>query len=269
MADLYAVAVAVHRPRGADDAVRNGVDRCAARRGKIGASVGDAPWVRLAELCCDAPVAVQRAAEIKTGQPQLCRRVAAALRPHIGIKRGSSLLVGFFRGIGHGGLGLCGGLLGGQGAVGIQQGGFQLALRGVQGSLLALQLCSCVLSAAGGVLGLGAGLLQCSGLGVKLGQHGTVFGAHLAQHGVKGQQLVQAFGLCQQPERPAAVQPLHCAQLLLADGKACLVLRLLGVPGSPCGFRVRQTRVQLCLCLLHGSGYRLNLPRQLGGLSVQ
>ncbi len=71
-----------------------------------------------------------------------------------------------------------------------------------RGSLLALQLCSCVLSAAGGVLGLGAGLLQRGGLGVKLGQNGTVFGAHLAQHGVKGQQLVQAFGLCQQPKRP-------------------------------------------------------------------
>lgn len=63
VADLYTVAVTVHGPRGADNAVGNGVNRRAARRGKVGAPVGDAPGVRFAELSRDAPIAVQRTAK--------------------------------------------------------------------------------------------------------------------------------------------------------------------------------------------------------------
>ena len=118
MADLHTVAVAVHGGGRAHDAISNGVDRRAARRGKVGAPVGDAPGVGLAKLGGDAPVAVQRAAEGKAGQVQVGGGVLAALGAGVGIQIRRGLQIGFAGGLGHHSLCLFGGLLLGQGGVG-------------------------------------------------------------------------------------------------------------------------------------------------------
>ena len=269
VADLHAVSVAVHRPRGADDTVRNRIDRRAARRGKIGAAVGDAPGVRLGKLRRDAPVAVQRAAEVKARQVQVRRCVASALLPHIGVQCGGGVLIRLFRGVGHGGLCLGRGLLGGQRAVRVEQCGLQRGLRVGQRCLLLFECRLGIGGLPGGLVRCGAGLLQCGGLGVQLGQNRAVPRAHLLQNRVERQQLVQAFGLRQQPDGPAAVQPLHRAQLLTADGQPCVVLGLLGVQCGAGGVRRGLPLVQNGLCILHGGGHGGNLPGQLGGLPGQ
>ena len=117
VADLHTVAVAVHGGGRAHDAISNGVDRRAARRGKVGAPVGDAPGVGLAKLGGDAPVAVQRAAEGKAGQVQ-GGGVLAALGAGVGVQIRRGLQIGFAGGLGHHSLCLFGGLLLGQGGVG-------------------------------------------------------------------------------------------------------------------------------------------------------
>ena len=91
----------------------------------------------------------------------------------------------------------------------------------------------------------------------------------MLQNRVERQQLVQAFGLCQQPDGSAAVQPLHRAQLLTADGQPCVVLGLLGVQCGAGGVRRGLPLVQNGLCILHGVGHGGNLPGQLGGLPGQ
>ena len=269
VADLHAVSVAVHRPRGADDTVRNRIDGRAARRGKIGAAVGDAPGVRLGKLRRDAPVAVQRAAEVKARQVQVRRCVASALLPHIGVQCGGGVLIRLFRGVGHGGLCLGRGLLGGQCAVRVEQCGLQRGLRVGQRCLLLFECRLGIGGLLGGLVRCGAGLLQCGGLGVQLGQNRAVPRAHLLQNRVERQQLVQAFGLCQQPDGSAAVQPLHRAQLLTADGQPCVVLGLLGVQCGAGGVRRGLPLVQNGLRILHGGGHGGNLPGQLGGLPGQ
>ena len=118
MADLHTVAVAVHGGGRAHDAISNGVDRRAARRGKVGAPVGDAPGVGLAKLGGDAPIAVQRAAEGKAGQVQVGGGVLAALGAGVGVQIRRGLQIGFAGGLGHHSLCLFGGLLLGQGGVG-------------------------------------------------------------------------------------------------------------------------------------------------------
>ena len=269
VADLHAVSVAVHRPRGADDTVRNRIDGRAARRGKIGAAVGDAPGVRFGKLRRDAPVAVQRAAEVKARQVQVRRCVASALLPHIGVQCGGGVLIGLFRGVGHGGLCLGRGLLGGQCAARVEQCGLQRGLCVGQRRLLLLKCRLGIGGLPGSLVRCGAGLLQCGGLGVQLGQNRAVPRAHLLQNRVERQQLVQAFGLCQQPDGSAAVQPLHRAQLLTADGQPRVVLGLLGVQCGAGGVRRGLPLVQNGLCILHGVGHGGNLPGQLGGLPGQ
>ena len=269
VADLHAVSVAVHRPRGADDTVRNRIDGRAARRGKIGAAVGNAPGVRLGKLRRDAPVAVQRAAEVKARQVQVCRCVASALLPHIGVQCGGGVLIRLFRGVGHGGLCLGRGLLGGQRAVRVEQCGLQRGLRVGQRCLLLFESRLGIDGLPGSLVRRGAGLLQCGGLGVQLGQNRAVPRTHLLQNRVERQQLVQAFGLRQQPDGPAAVQPLHRAQLLTADGQPRVVLGLLGVQCGAGGVRRGLPLVQNGLRILHGGGHGGNLPGQLGGLPGQ
>ena len=114
----------------------------------------------------------------------------------------------------------------------------------------------------GGGLGFGAGLFKRGGLGVQLCQYGAVFGAHLPQHRVKGQHLVQAFCLCQQPQCPAAVQPLHGPQLFLAQGKPRVILSLLGSQRRIGGFCGSLANIQFGLGSLHGGSHVSDLPRQ-------
>ena len=154
---------------------------------------GSANWRR------DAPVAVQRAAEVKARQVQVRCCVASALLPHVGVQCGGGVLIRLFRGVGHGGLCLCRGLLGGQCAVRVEQCGLQRGLRVGQRCLLLFECRLGIGGLPGGLVRCGAGLLQCGGLGVQLGQNRAVPRAHLLQNRVERQQLVQAFGLRQQP----------------------------------------------------------------------
>ena len=132
----------------------------------------------------------------------------------------------------------------------------------MQRGLLGIQRRFRVGSLLGGGLGFSAGLFKRGGLGVQFCQYGAVFGAHLPQHRVKGQHLVQAFCLCQQPQRPAAVQPLHGPQLFLAQGKPRVIFSLLGSQRRAGGFCGSPANIQFGLGGLHGGSHVSDLPRQ-------
>ena len=263
VADLHAVAVAVHRPGRAHHPVGHRINRGAAGGRKVGAVVvGTVNTVGVAIVAADRSAGRERTAEIETAI-QVRRGVFFVLSAGITVQFGRCLLIGAAAFLGDlgGGFGL--GLLLGQVGVGLLQGVGKLAAGGVQRLLLGLQRIAGFLGPGGGRFGLLPAGVQRLGFGVQLFQQRGVVGRNVIQRMGIGQQLEQIGCLAQQRNAAAVLQLLHRAQLLAGLVQLGVILGLFGCERCGGGLGFTGCGVQFGLGLLQQGIDALQLGRNL------